>query len=103
MYKLLSFFWKNNIPRWTILLIDILVCAFSLTLAFFLRFNFANIPEADLKTFPVAYGVTLSVRAITFFLSKTYKGVVRYTGSRDAIRILLVIMAGSAFLLLFDI
>jgi FlaA1/EpsC-like NDP-sugar epimerase len=103
MYKLLSFFWQNNIPRWTILLIDILICAFSLTLAFFLRFNFANIPEADLKTFPVAYTATLLIRVATFFVSKTYKGVVRYTGSRDAIRILLVIMIGSAFLFLFDI
>ncbi|HEY1038019.1 MAG TPA: nucleoside-diphosphate sugar epimerase/dehydratase [Bacteroidia bacterium] len=103
MYKLLSFFWKNNIPRWTILLIDIFICAFSLTLAFFLRFNFANIPEADLKTLPVAYSATLIIRSITFIFSKTYKGVIRYTGSRDAIRILLVIIAGSAMLLAFDL
>jgi hypothetical protein len=99
MYKLLSFFWKNNIPRWTILLIDVFICAFSLTLAFFLRFNFAHIPDADLKTFPIAYAVTLLIRAVTFFFSKTYKGVIRYTGSKDAIRILLVIIALHVFLL----
>ena len=71
MYRILIFFWKNNIPRWSILIIDILIAAFSLTLAFFLRFNFAHIPEADLKTLPVAYGVTLLVRFVTFFISKT--------------------------------
>lgn len=103
MYRLLSFFWKNNIPRWSILIIDLLICAFSLTLAFFLRFNFAHIPDADLKTFPVAYTATLLIRFITFFVSKTYKGVVRYTGSRDAIRILLVIMIGSSLLIVFDL
>ena len=103
MSGLLSFFWKNNIPRWSILIIDLLVCAFSLTLAFFLRFNFAHIPEADLKTLPIAYTATLAIRAITFFISKTYKGVVRYTGSKDAIRILLVIMIGSSLLIVFDL
>lgn len=103
MYKLFSFFWKNNIPRWSILIIDLLICVFSLTLAFFLRFNFAHIPDADLKTMPVAYTALLTVRFITFFISKTYKGVVRYTGSRDAIRILLVIIAGSFLLFCFDL
>jgi FlaA1/EpsC-like NDP-sugar epimerase len=103
MYKLLSFFWINNIPRWSILIIDLLISAFSLTLAFFLRFNFANIPEADLKNLPMAYFATLSIRFITFFVSKTYKGVVRYTGSKDAMRILFVIILGSALLILFDI
>lgn len=103
MSRLLSFFWKNNIPRWSILIIDLLVCVFSLTLAFFLRFNFAHIPDADLKTLPVAYTATLLIRALTFFISKTYKGVVRYTGSKDAIRILLVIMIGSSLLIFFDL
>jgi len=103
MSQLLSFFWKNNIPRWSILIIDVIISAFSLTLAFFLRFNFAHIPEADLKTLPVAYSITLLVRFITFFISKTYKGVVRYTGSKDAMRILFVIIIGSSLLVLFDI
>ena len=103
MSRLLSFFWKNNIPRWSILIIDLLVCGFSLTLAFFLRFNFAHIPDADLKTLPVAYTATLLIRALTFFISKTYKGVVRYTGSKDAIRILLVIMIGSSLLIVFEV
>jgi FlaA1/EpsC-like NDP-sugar epimerase len=103
MYRLLSFFWKNNIPRWSILFIDVLISAFSLTLAFFLRFNFAHIPDADLKTLPVAYSLTLLVRFITFFISKTYKGVVRYTGSKDAMRILFVIIIGSSILVLADI
>ena len=103
MSQLLSFFWKNNIPRWSILIIDVIISAFSLTLAFFLRFNFAHIPDADLKTLPVAYSVTLLVRFITFFISKTYKGVVRYTGSKDAMRILFVIIIGSSLLVLFDI
>lgn len=90
-------------PRWLILCIDVIVCAFSLTLAFFLRFNFASIPPHELKNFPIAYTLVLSVRLLSFLLSKTYKGVVRYTGSRDSLRILATVLAGSVFLFIINI
>ncbi|HWY37992.1 MAG TPA: hypothetical protein VNY73_05500, partial [Bacteroidia bacterium] len=103
MYKLLSFFWKHNMPRWFILCIDVVVCAFSLTLAFFLRFNFASIPPHELKNFPIAYTLVLLVRLVSFLFTKTYKGVVRYTGSRDSMRILITVMAGSVLLFIINI
>ncbi len=98
MYKLLNFFWKHSIPRWSILIIDFFVCAFSLTLAFFLRFNFASIPAHELKTLPKAYIIVLAIRIISFLVSKIYKGVVRYTGSKDAFRIFAVVVAGSVLI-----
>ncbi|HEX7415372.1 MAG TPA: nucleoside-diphosphate sugar epimerase/dehydratase [Bacteroidia bacterium] len=102
MYRLLDFFWKNNLPRWSILIIDTIICAFALTLAFLLRFNFASIPPQDLKNMPIDYALVLSIRFFSFLFSKTYKGVVRYTGSKDSVRILLVVLAGSAVLLLIN-
>ncbi len=102
MYRLLDFFWKNNLPRWSILIIDTIICAFALTLAFLLRFNFASIPEQDLKNMPIDYVLVLSIRFFSFLFSKTYKGVVRYTGSKDSVRILLVVLLGSAILLLIN-
>lgn len=90
-------------PRWSILLIDVIVCAFSLTLAFFLRFNFASIPPHELKNFPIAYALVISVRLISFLITKTYKGVVRYTGSRDSIRILITVLGGSIVLFIINI
>jgi len=98
MASLLSFFWKYNLPRWLILVIDLIICAFSLTLAFFLRFNFKDIPAEDLKNLPYDYVILLSIRAISFIVSKTYKGVVRYTGSRDSLRILAVVLLGSVLM-----
>jgi FlaA1/EpsC-like NDP-sugar epimerase len=103
MSRLLSFFWKYNLPRWSILIIDLVICAFSLTLAFFLRFNFEHIPDTDYKNFPKDYAILLSIRFISFFISKTYKGVVRYTGSRDSIRILAVVILGSIVMFLTNI
>lgn len=85
------------------MVIDLIICAFSLTLAFFLRFNFKSIPENELANFPMVYTVVLTVRFIAFFFSKTYKGVVRYTGSRDATRIFVVVLASSAVLFIINI
>lgn len=102
MYRLFKLFWKYNLPRWSILFIDTFICAFSLTIAFLLRFNFENIPAADKKNLPVDFVIVLAVRFISFFISKTYKGVVRYTSSRDTVRIFLVILAGSFSIILFN-
>jgi FlaA1/EpsC-like NDP-sugar epimerase len=102
MRNLLTFFWKYNLPRWSILIIDLLICVFSLTLAFFLRFNFKSIPPEDLKNLPYDYALLILVRAFSFIVSKTYKGVVRYTSSRDAMRIFTVVIFGSVILYLFN-
>ncbi len=102
MYRILAFFWKYNLPRWSILIIDLIVCAFSLTLAFFLRFNFKSIPTEDLKNLPYDYAILIGVRLASFIISKTYKGVVRYTGSSDAMRIFKVVIAGSACMFLVN-
>ncbi len=102
MYRLLAFFWKYNLPRWSILIIDLIVCIFSLTLAFFLRFNFKSIPPEDLKNLPYDYVLVVAVRLVSFIISKTYKGVVRYTGSSDAMRIFKVVVLGSFVIFLVN-
>lgn len=103
MHKLLDYFWKYNLPRWTILFIDLFICAFSLTLAFFLRFNFKSIPQNELALFPISYTAVIIIRFIAFSLSKIYKGVVRYTGAKDATRIFLVVITSSLVLYVINI
>ncbi len=103
MYRLFKLFWTYNLPRWSILVIDTGICAFALTIAFLLRFNFDAIPIADAKNLPYDYAIVLGVRFISFFISKTYKGVVRYTSSRDTVRIFLVIVGGSGLVFLLNV
>ncbi len=103
MYSLFKLFWTYNLPRWSILFIDTFICAFALTIAFLLRFNFDAIPQADAKNLVIDYTVVLSIRFISFFVSKTYKGVVRYTSSRDTVRIFLVIVGGSLGVFLINL
>lgn len=103
MYRLFKLFWTYNLPRWSILFIDTFICAFALTLSFLLRFNFENIPEADAANFLKDYLIVLSIRFVSFLISKTYKGVVRYTSAKDAIRIFLVILSGSSLVFVFNL
>jgi FlaA1/EpsC-like NDP-sugar epimerase len=103
MYSLFRLFWQYNLPRWSILLIDTFICAFSLSLAFVLRFDFDRIPENDERNLPYDFLIVLGIRFISFAVSKTYKGVVRYTSSRDTIRISGVVLSGSVLVFLMNV
>lgn len=102
MYRLFKLFWEYNLPRWSILIIDTLICAFALSLAFVLRFDFDRIPKVDANNLPYDYAIVLFIRFVTFAISKTYKGVVRYTSTRDTVRIFTVILSGSLFVFLLN-
>lgn len=95
MFNVFKLFWSYNLPRWSILIIDTLICAFALTLAILLRFNYDEIPQADRDNLLIDYCVVLTVRFVSFLFSKTYKGVVRYTSSKDAARIFKIVLLGS--------
>jgi len=103
MFNIFKLFWSYNLPRWSILIIDTIICAFSLTLAVLLRFNFDDIPSVDKSNLPFDYAVVLVIRFITFFISKTYKGVVRYTSSKDATRIFTIVIIGSVLVFITNL
>jgi len=88
-------------PRWVVFSIDICISFLSLVLAYYLRFNF-SIPAKETDALPFVILVVLSIRAISFFIGKTYAGMVRFTGTKDIIRILSVLFAGSVVLLLMN-
>lgn len=92
---------RKHTPRWVIFAIDLLICLFSISLAYLLRFNF-NIPEIELKALWHVVPLVMAVRALSFLLGRTYAGIVRYTSSKDAERIFLVITLGSLFFILLN-
>ena len=93
---------QHNIPRWIIFFIDVVICFFSLILAYLVRFNF-SIPDTAIVDFPLVFGIVLGVRALSFFFSKTYKGIVKHTSSKDSQRIFIVITIGSIFYVLVNL
>ncbi len=93
---------KKNTPRSLIFIIDIFICIFSIFIAYLLRFNF-QIPEIDRNDMPFVIGYIILIRAISFIFGKTYAGIIRYTSSKDAQRIFVVISIGSIVLGITDI
>jgi len=89
-------FLKKHTPRWIILMIDSFIALISILLAYFLRLNF-TITESYFSTFIYVLPIILIVRLISFLISKTYSGLVRYTSTTDSIRIFLTILTGSMF------
>ena len=94
---------KKSIPRWVIFSIDIGICLFSICFAFMLRFNF-NINEI-LHSYRLEYSISVVIflRITAFLITKTYSGIIRYTGSQDAVRIFVAVFASSLTMYLFDI
>ncbi|HMP98617.1 MAG TPA: nucleoside-diphosphate sugar epimerase/dehydratase [Cyclobacteriaceae bacterium] len=90
------------LPRWVIIILDLLVLVFSTVLAYTLRFNFN---WADISQFNLTSGVFLitgcGLLAIT--LTKSYAGIVRYTGVEDGVRILYATLLSMGIAALFNI
>jgi len=99
--KMLDFLFQRSMPRWIIFFIDMAICLFSLILAYLVRFNF-SIPKVEIEAFPLVFGIVLGIRAMSFFFSKTYQGIVKYTSSKDAQRIFGVISIGSILFVLVN-
>ena len=85
---------NRNTPRGIILAFDIFIIFVSVIVAYMLRFNF-KIPVSYLQSLKFIIPYILIVRTIGFIIGKTYTGIVRYTGSRDAEQIFLVLLSGS--------
>jgi len=97
------FLFERTAPRWLIFLIDISICLFSLALAYLLRFNFATIPQVEVDMFSLVFAFVIGMRALSFFISKTYKGIIRYTSSKDAQRIFVTTTSASIFFALSNL
>jgi len=93
---------NKNTPTWIIFLIDLGIVFVGLILAYLLRFNF-KIPEGEIETFYFVFPLVLGIRAITFLLGKTNRGMIRYTSSADAQRIFIITIIGSAIFILLNI
>src|SRR5262245_48687900 len=90
-------FFEKNTLRWIIFFIDFFICLASLMLAYQLRFNF-RVPEIEIQQWVFAIPTLLVVRSASFVIFKMYAGIIRYTSTRDALRIFYAITYGSLFI-----
>jgi FlaA1/EpsC-like NDP-sugar epimerase len=93
---------KKHTPRWFVFAIDVFIVVGSITLAYLLRFNF-NIPKVNLTSLHFVFPFVIGVRILSFLIGRTYAGIVRFTGTKDAERIFVVIAGGSIFFVFSNI
>ena len=99
----MNFLPKKNAPRSFIFLVDVLLCLAALAIAYLIRFDVVQIDNTAVKNewniLKAALPVYIMIRALSFYLGKTYSGIIRYTSTQDAKRIFSVITLGSLFML----
>ena len=92
---------RPNAPVWIIFLGDLFICFISICAAYFLRFNF-RIPSEEIVTLPLVFLAVLLIRAFSFSIFQTHRGIIRFTNTKDVERIFLSIAAGSTFFLVIN-
>jgi FlaA1/EpsC-like NDP-sugar epimerase len=91
----------KHTPRWIVFLIDILICLFSITLSFYVRFEFSPSNEFKLLLKSIV-PLVLFIRAIHFISFRTFAGLIRYTSTKDAERIFIVTSLGTFVLFIIN-
>jgi FlaA1/EpsC-like NDP-sugar epimerase len=81
----------NIVPRWIIFLLDLGVCLVSLTIGYFLKFNF-DFSTLNFVDFSRNILIITAINIVVFFNVKTYAGIIRYTSAQDTFRILFAVL-----------
>lgn len=88
MIRLIIRFVRNLriLPRWVIIFIDVALIAFSVLLGYLLRFNFST-AEMIRNQFVFGIAVYSFCGLIAILVTNSYRGIIRYTGTQDGVRI----------------
>ncbi len=86
--------------RWAALLHDLIWIPASLTLAYWLRFNFDIIPQNYFYSLVKLIGFTVPVQGAVFWLTGLYRGFWRFASIPDLVRILKAVGLGTLLLTL---
>lgn len=82
-------------------MIDTALVMVSLAAAYMLRFEF-RLPAVEVGPLIFAFPIYMIVRISSFLIGRTYAGIIRYTGTRDSIRILKVVWGGTLLMAAFN-
>ena len=93
---------EKNAPRVLVFAADLLICVFSLLLAYLIRFDFLSVPEEELAVLKPAIPAYIGVRALFLLVFRTYRGMIRYTSTQDVRRIFFATAAGTLVFLLIS-
>lgn len=90
------------LPRWVIIFIDLFFISFSAFLGYLLRFNFSI---DDLVRYDFEGGVLIYTLCglISILITGSYRGIIRYTGLQDGVRIFVMVFLNLILVVAVDI
>nr|WP_294858804.1 nucleoside-diphosphate sugar epimerase/dehydratase [uncultured Fluviicola sp.] len=97
---------KKNMPRWIIILLDLFISAFSLVIAYLIRFDIkADGSQWRLELSIVKYSIIafFVVRFIVFLSFGIQKGIVRHTSTSDFKRLFLATTTSSVIFIILGV
>ena len=89
---------KSNIPRWIIIVLDMLMSLFALLFAYIIRFDLKaddTLIRLEWEILSKSIGIYILVKLAVFYLLKIHKGLVRHTSTEDLRRIILAALIAS--------
>ena len=84
------------LPRWVIILIDLVIIGFSTLLGYLLRFNF-SVAEITSQDFDAGITLNICTSLLAILFTRNYRGIVRYTGLQDGVRIFYMLILNLVF------
>jgi FlaA1/EpsC-like NDP-sugar epimerase len=91
----------KHAPRWLVFVIDLFICLVSITLSYYVRFEF-RIGTEQINALKLVAPLVLFVRALAFISFRTYAGLIRYTSLKDAERIFMVTTTSTIVLFIIN-
>ncbi len=90
------------LPRWVIIFIDLVFIGFSAILGYLLRFSF-SIPAIFHNNFFEGIGLQVLFGFIAILITNSYRGIIRYTGLQDGVRIFYMLILNAVSVAAFNL
>lgn len=100
--RIFQIFQEHSLPRWLVLLIDMIVVYFSFLIAYMLRYNFETYSFNISVVFRQAFMVT-GIYTLFMIVFKSYEGMIRHTTIKDTYKIILASFAAIAVLIVLTL
>jgi FlaA1/EpsC-like NDP-sugar epimerase len=85
------------LPKWIIFGMDIFIVCASFTISYLICLNLTNV-AFNLKVYLIKSLLCIAVTGFFFFVFKTYQGIIRYSGFRDALRVFAALLCTNIIL-----
>jgi FlaA1/EpsC-like NDP-sugar epimerase len=90
------------LPRWVIIFIDLILICFSAIFGYLLRFSF-SVHEISRNNFFEGIALQVLFGFTAILLTNSYRGIIRYTGLQDGVRIFYMLVLNAVLVAAFNL